>query len=161
MKSKFRYTAYIVALISVLLFIMLVILLVKSINSDASLWKTFLIAAFFLFIWLWMFFGELRSKTVSVEIGEDKIRIRKYLGIGTLKEYQIDEISGFKISVLRSKGGVYKYLYLMADDKKIAKISEYYHRNYKDLKKFLITAGVRSLGIERFGNLQELKDLFS
>jgi len=161
LKSKFRYTAYIVALISVLLFIMLVILLVKSINSDASLWKTFLIAAFFLFIWLWMFFGELRSKTVSVEIGEDKIRIRKYLGIGTLKEYQIDEISGFKISVLRSKGGVYKYLYLMADDKKIAKISEYYHRNYKDLKKFLITAGVRSLGIERFGNLQELKDLFS
>jgi len=98
---------------------------------------------------------------VSVDIDHDKIRIKKYLGIGMLKEYQIGEISGFKISVLRSRGGVYEYLYLMVGDKKIGKISEYYHRNYKDLKNFLITSGLRNLGTEQFSNRQELKDIFS
>ena len=161
MKSKFRYTAYLVALVSVLLFIILVTFFKKYVNSDVPLWKTFLITVFFLFIWIWMFFGELRSKMVSVDIDHDKIRIKKYLGIGMLKEYQIGEISGFKISVLRSRGGVYEYLYLMVGDKKIGKISEYYHRNYKDLKNFLITSGLRNLGTEQFSNRQELKDIFS
>jgi len=46
------------------------------------------------------------------------------------EEYQTGKISGFKISIIRSKaGGFYEYHYLMAADKKIAKLSEFYHRN--------------------------------
>ncbi len=146
MRSKFRYTAYIVALVSVLLFILLVTFLRKYVDSDVPLWKTFLITAFFLFIWIWMFFGELKSKIVSVDMDCDSIRIKKFLGVGTLKEYQIDEISGFKTSTLRSKGGAYEYLYLMVDNKKIGKISEYYHRNYKDLKNFFDNGGAKKPG---------------
>lgn len=161
MKSKFRYTAYTVALVSILLLIILIIFLRERVDSGVALWKTFLSATFFLFLWIWMPFGELRTKIVTVDIDYDKIRIRKYLGLGISKECQIDDISGFKISVLRSKGGVYEYLYLMVGNKKIAKISEYYHKNYRDLKRFLIAAGIPNLGIERFSNRQELRDLLS
>ena len=108
-----------------------------------------------------MFFGELRTKIITIDIEYDKVRVKKYGGLGISKEYQIDDISGFKISILRSKNGVYEYLYLIADNKKIAKISEYYHGNYKELKKNLIAARIPRLGIERFSNRQELRDTFS
>ena len=81
--------------------------------------------------------------------------------MGFANTYQIDEISGFKTSILSAKGTCYEYLYLMIGEKKIAKISDFYHGNYKELKRYIISKGIKNMGVVWFSNRQELKDIFS
>ena len=119
------------------------------------------ISIFFVFVWNWIFFIELRTKAISVEIGSDAIKVKRYLGLGPTKVYLLDSITGFKTSILQSKGGSYEYLYLMIGDRKIAKLSEFYHGNYKELKSNIVSLGIKRLVAEVFSNWRELKDIFS
>jgi uncharacterized integral membrane protein len=153
MKSRFKYSAYLVAFATILFAIILLTLFVQNINSNKfPLVPLSFISAFFVFIWTWMFFGELRTKVIYIEIRADHIKVKRYLGFGFSKIFYLEDITGFKISILPSKAGSYEYLYLMVGDRKIAKLSEFYHSNYKELKSCMISLGIKRLGTEVFSN---------
>jgi len=162
MKSKFKYSAYLLALATISLAVILLSLFIQNISSNKfPLGPLILISAFFAFIWIWLFFGELRTKVIYVEIQGDYIKVKHYLGLGSSKIFYPEDITGFKISILPSKGGSYEYLYLMRGNRKIAKLSEFYHSNYNELKSNIVSLGIKRLSTEVFSNWQELKDMFS
>ena len=115
--------------------------------------------ALLIFIWTWMLFGEIRTKAVKVTIENNCIVVSHYLGLGKKKEYGLAVFDGFKTSILPSEYESYEFLYLMEKNKKRVKLSQFYHKNYKELKNSLAKS-VKNLGNEKFNMLSELKEIF-
>jgi len=112
------------------------------------------------FTFAWLFFGEFRTKMIKVKIDDDGITIKKFGGLGVSKRFLFTELDGFKISILRSQAKNNEYLYFMQGYKKIGKISDFYHKNYLDLKG-LIKTKIKDLGFENFSYIDEIKESFS
>jgi hypothetical protein len=162
MKSKFRFTAYLLSFLGTVFTVLVVMALSgNAFNPTMSLIPFMLFCSFFVFIWIWLIFGELRTKTVRIEIEDRTFLVKRYLGLGTSRHFDLDDISGFKTSILSSNTGTYEYLYLMVGTRKIAKLSEFYHSNYKELKRYIVSMDIKNIGFERFSNRQEFKDIFS
>ncbi len=115
--------------------------------------------ALLVFIWIWMLFGEIRTKAVKVTVENNHITVSNYLGFGKKKRYSLAAFDGYKTSILPSEYDTYEFFYLMADNKKRIKLSQFYHKNYKELKDNL-TRKVRNLGNEKFNMLREIKEIF-
>lgn len=118
-----------------------------------------LIIIFFLFVWIWLIFGELRTKVLKVWMNEDGIMVRNFFGVGTRKTYTWDKFDGYVTSLLPSRYGVYEYLYLVKGRRKVIKISEYYHRNYIELKEE-IAKHTTDLKTEKYSLWREIKEVF-
>lgn len=125
---------------------------------DDKLFPKIFLPGILVFSFIAIFFGEIRTKYISVEINTDEIIEKRFLGL-QMKSYRCSEIEGWKYSHLPSKGGTYEYLYLYKDGRKIIKISEFYHRNYADVKSYVKTQ-FRDLGYEKFSYFDELKETF-
>lgn len=112
------------------------------------------------FTLLWLFFGEFRTKMIKVVLNDDHLLINKFGGLSIAKKYFYKDLDGFKTSILRSRGGDNEYLYFIKDNKKVGKISDFYHKNYLELKTE-ISSKLDDLGIEKFSYKDELKETFS
>ena len=108
-----------------------------------------------------LIFGELRSKVVKISISGDQIVKRGFGGLGYKYVFYFDEIEGYRISNISSKADTYEYLYLIKDGKKVIKLSQFYHSNYKEIKTEILKKGIRSLGIEQWSLLKETKEIYS
>lgn len=161
MESKFKYSAYLVAVLTIVSAMLLIWLLIATLKSEQTNLVIVIVYFFLGFLWVWMFLGELRTKAIHVKIQNDSIKIKRYLGFGITRIYHIEEITGYKTSILTSKNGSYEYLYLMAGDRKIGKLSAFYHNNYQELKSYIVALHIKNLGFEPFSSLQQLKDIFS
>jgi len=155
--SKFKIRAFIIAFLLISLTGLIVFILINI--KLFSLAKIIFYAFFLGISWIFLFYGELRTKAISFTIDPESITIRRYWGLGKKKEYSLSCFDGFKTSLLRSNAGTYEYLYLMIGDKKIVKISAYYHRNYLEIKKFL-NHHIKNLGFEPFSLIDEIKEIF-
>lgn len=109
---------------------------------------------------LWLFFGEFRTKMIKVVLNDDHLLIRTFGGLSTAKKYLYKDLDGFKTSILRSRAGDNEYLYLIKDNKKVGKISDFYHKNYLELKTE-ISSKLDDLGFEKFSYKDELKETYS
>lgn len=109
---------------------------------------------------LWLFFGEFRTKMIKVVLNDDHLLIKTFGGLSTAKKYLYKDLDGFKTSILRSRGGDNEYLYFIKDNKKVGKISDFYHKNYLELKTE-ISSKLKDLGFEKFSYKDELKETFS
>lgn len=108
--------------------------------------------------WLWIILIELRTKATSITIDKDIIRIKSFLGIGFPQKFNIDELDGFVISsVPNGVDEKFEHLYLIKNKRKIARISEFYHKNYLEIKNS-ISSKASFLGEERFDVMLELKE---
>lgn len=114
---------------------------------------------FFVLLWAWIFFGELRTKAVKVELRDNEITCSGYLGLGKKKVYYWKEFNGFETSLLPSQFNTYEFLYLLVNGKKKIKLSEYYHSNYAELKELLMSR-VNDLGQKKFSFQVEVKEIF-
>ncbi len=161
MKSEFNFAAYWMFLLGILFPLLLgVVALDDRTYSNLSSTELIIACAFFLCIYIWMIFGELRTKVISITMADNNIVIRRYLGLGFVQRINANDITGFKISVLPSRAGSYEYLYLMVGDRRVAKLSVFYHSNYKELKKYVVSLNIKFIGKSRFSNRQELRDIF-
>ena len=106
-------------------------------------------------------FGELRTKAVKIYIGNSSIAKKSFLGLGLETTYNFSDLSGYKTSKLSSKNGTYEVLYVMSGDKKVIKLSEFYHSNYKELKADLMRKNLKSLGVEYWSFIRETKEIFT
>lgn len=163
MKSHFRGWAYFVAFYALLFTCILLLCIIGDVfyNTIMPAYFYFIISFFVIFVWIWVIFGELRQKVISVEVGYDHVVIKRYMSLGSPKTFYFNEIDGFKTSDLPSRGAVYEYLYIMAGGKKIAKMSQFYHKNYTDIKEMLISEKVKNLGYEEYSANRELKEIFA
>jgi hypothetical protein len=114
---------------------------------------------FFVFFWLWLFFGELRTKAIIVTLESEKISKRSFLGLGPKRIFSFDEFDGYSICSVPAKVGEYEFLYLIKKGKKEIKLSELYHSNYYQIKKE-IEQRLKSLGKKQFSYITEFKEIF-
>lgn len=112
-----------------------------------------------LFVIIWLFFGEFRTKMIKVIIKEDYLLIKKFGGLFISKKFYYKELDGFKISVLTSTASTNEYLYLIKDGRKVGKLSDFYHKNYIDIKEEVKTK-LTDLGVEKFSYIDEIKEIF-
>jgi hypothetical protein len=161
MKSKFSFwvmlITFVIFILSGLNYLIFTTLILFDKNDTTAGILAFI--ALLLFTWVWLIFGELRTKIITVQIDYNIITVTNFGGLGRKKEFAYKEFEGYRTALLPSKGRTYEYLYLMKDGKKKIKISQFYHRNYSQLKKE-ITKKVKFLGQERFSYLREFKEIF-
>ena len=81
--------------------------------------------------------------------------------MGLKKTYSIDNINGYILSHVSSKNGRYEYLYIMIGRKKVIKLSEFYHRNYNELKSAILNKNIKYLGYQQWNLVKETKEIFS
>jgi len=159
-KSKFKYGAYILAILAIAFSMMLSFMLSMYFWLPIPIAFYIIVNLFCIFSWIWLIFGELRTKVIRVDIGYDNFMVRGYFGFGASKTLYFNEIEGYKIAVLPAQGTSYEYLYVMAGNKKAIKLSEFYHKNYTELKEGISSAKIKYLGFEDFSYAKELKEIF-
>ncbi|SEF58875.1 hypothetical protein SAMN05421847_0393 [Halpernia humi] len=161
MKSKFTIKAFLPIILLFpfvyLIFLLLPIVLKENTGYDDKIF-VILFPIFLIFIVVILFYGEIRTKFIIVEINKYEIKVKKFLGLFT-KSYKVNEIQGWKYSHLASKDRIYEYLYIYKNGKKIIKISQFYHANYSKLKN-QIQQNFKNLGYEKFSFKDEFKEFF-
>ena len=161
MQSKFTIKSYLVLFLSccliTLIFKVIPILFNDSYYKDKLFPKIFL-PSLLIFSFIYLVISEIRTKFIIVEIGRKEIKVKRFLGLKT-ETYKFSDIEGWKYSHLTSRGGTYEYLYLYQENKKIIKISEFYHKNYLQLKN-IVQENFKTLGYEQFSLLDEFKEIF-
>ncbi len=161
MKSQFKYGAYITATIAIFFTIMLIgTLSVYLFGMHVPIAFYLVVNCYFILVWFWMVAGELRTKVISVEIGFDHFIVRRYFGLGASHTYYFNDIEGYETAILPAKGASYEFLYMVSGGKKIIKLSQFYHKNYADLKEHIAMLKIKDLGFEQFRYGREIKEIF-
>ncbi|WP_407520540.1 hypothetical protein PDL71_10010 [Lacibacter sp. MH-610] len=161
MKSRFRFWSYLMlacflAMTYILLLLIYVVFFKQANEKDTII---VVVIFFFLFVWLWLFFGEIRTKTISAHLSNEGIRYKTYFGFSFSQIYKWSDFEGYKTSLVPSKGRSYEYLYLFINGKKVIKVSEFYHSNYSEMKKY-VAARVSYLGKEDYRYFRDIKEVF-
>ncbi|TXF79234.1 hypothetical protein [Chryseobacterium sp.] len=163
MKTKPTVKAYLLLLLIFSFAVLIVKIIPFFFNNpyyDDKLFPKFFVPTCTIFSFVYLIFGELRTKNIIVEIEINQINVKRYFGLKN-EIYKFSEIQGWKYSDLSSKGGSYEYVYLYNyNGKKIIKISEFYHKNYWAIKE-LIEANFKDLGYEKFSYIDEFKEAFT
>ena len=162
MKSKFTIKSFLVLILSIACLFLIFKVIPTFFNNpyyEDKLFPKIFVPGLICFTFFFLVFGELRTKFIKVELNKDKIKVQRFLGLKN-ENYTLLEIEGWKYSLLSSQGGTYEYLYLYKNNKKIIKISEFYHSNYKQLKQE-IQDQYKYLGFEKFSFIDELKEIFT
>ncbi len=102
---------------------------------------------------------ELKDKIIAIKFEQNDIKINRFCGIKNPIFIDNKEIEGFYNSIVTTKNGSYNYIYVMKGNKKIAKISEQYHKNFNDLSSE-IEKRYKNLGFINSNFISELKDMF-
>lgn len=135
LKSKLKYTILLPLFIAVFCFSFMVYLgfqLTIEVDSLAiGVEIATLIPMFFIF--LWAFWGELRTKALKIAIDSKNIAVSSFGGLGREKTYALDAFDGYNTSELYSASGSYQYIYLMFNRNKAVKISSFYISNYIEI----------------------------
>ncbi len=159
LKSKFKFRALLIPILILAITFISAYIVTENwpIEIKKIRWIEIYMTVLFLFTWVWLVFGELRTKVIEVTIENNHIEKKNYLGLN--QKYSFKDFNGFQTSILTSKGESFEYLYLVKNNQKIIKISEAYHKNYGELKN-RIAENSKDLGEIKFSYIDEFKDMF-
>lgn len=135
-KSKFTIKAYSVFLILFILFLMAGGCVQWMDTASESLHKTIsilLLLLLLVFIYL-LITSELKTKMVKVIINSDHISAVRYAGLFQKEQLYFKELEGYFIKQVESESSRSEFCYLIKDGKKTLILSDYYHKNYRELK---------------------------
>ncbi|HNE46663.1 MAG TPA: hypothetical protein PLM27_10870 [Chitinophagales bacterium] len=158
--SKFKFR--IAMPIAMTLFVLVLLGFIIGSFIDGSITPSigiFAFMLFFIFLLIWIVFGELRTKVIRVELKDDAVMVSSYFGLGKKRMYNLTQFEGFETAILPSNYDKYEYLYLMTNGKKVVKLSQFYHKNYNELKT-VIEGTVTNLGEKSFSMIEEFKEIF-
>jgi hypothetical protein len=160
-QSKFRFTVCFPLLIMLIIIATTCFIIFDAIKDGSIpvLVVYFILSIAMFFFFAWALLGELKKKVNSVKIENSTIISKNYLGLGSSQKISFDAFEGFTTSILSTTSNDYEYLYLMKDDKKTIILSEFYHRNYSELKKTL-QSKTKFLGDKPFSMSREIKEIF-
>ncbi|MEZ5037207.1 MAG: hypothetical protein R2760_06930 [Chitinophagales bacterium] len=160
MKSKFTIKTYfVIILLFAVIFLTLKVIptFFDNPNYNDKIFPKIFVPSMLLLTLLFLI-GELRTKIVMIKIENNQFEIKKFFGL-KVETYKFSEIQGWKYSFQTSKGGTYEYLYLYKNDKKNIKLSEFYHKNYSNLRNE-IENKIKYLGYEPFSFIDEFREIF-
>lgn len=121
----------------------------------------FLIAALiFGFIFLYVLLFELRTKALKIRIDSGSLSIKNFVGFGVENSYHLNDFEGYVTSIIKTKYNAYEYLFLVKGRKRVNVGSEYYHKNYLEIKT-VISNHLKFLGNEKYGFKRVVQDLFN
>ena len=161
MKSRFKFGAYFVMVLSIIFTgMMLLSFSVYFFGIIIPIGLYLFFNFWLILVWIWLVYGELRTKAAAVYIAFDYFTVKGYLGLGPEKTYYFNEIEGYLIAILPAKGTSYEYLYIVKGGKKVIKLSQFYHSNYAELKSGISSTSIKDLGFEDFNYGRELKEIF-
>lgn len=157
-KTKFSIRAYLIGLAFLFSVFLMIKILQASLSSNSG---ELFHAIFFSLITIFIFvslFSEIRTKAIIFQIKGREVVVKYFFGIFPTS-FMKNKINGWKYSRVEFRSNVYEYLYLYKDGNKIAKISQYYHRNYFKIKNE-IQGEFKYLGYEEQTLMQNFKDIF-
>ena len=159
LKSKFKFRALLIPILIIALTTFSTHILIENLPMEIEQirWIDVYMAVLFLFTWIWLVFGELRTKIIEVTIQNNQVEKKNYFGLNQV--FNFKDFDGFQTSILTGKGQSFEYLYFVKGNRKIIKISEAYHKNYSDLKD-RISTNLKDLGEIQFSYFDELKEVF-
>ncbi|MEZ7499564.1 hypothetical protein QO200_12550 [Flavobacterium sp. Arc3] len=131
-------------------------LLYITLNSSKA---GILIPLLLLIFVIYFFLNEFRTKAHKIEIQNEKIIVKKYFGLGKKKFFKLKDLEGFNVLIQPSKSGCYEYIFILNEGKRIASISEFYHRNYITMKS-AIEKKIKYLGQTEYKFKNEYKEMF-
>lgn len=160
-RSKFKWQVLlpIVSLILVVGIFIALITRVLMTATGALPIVAFIAIVFFVFIICWLVFGEIRTKMAVISIHAGEVSVTGWMGAGTVRRYRFEELEGYRISFLPAEYNYYEYCYLYQSNRKVMKLSSFYHQNYKEIKA-VIAANTKDLGEESFNLIREVKEIF-
>ncbi len=160
-ESRLKFYVYILPILTFSFPILLysALFLKGGFSPDLPIYIVLFFSSLMLFCFLLLLFGELRTKAIYIRIEDDKIIVKRYLGLGSKREFKIDNFDGYTVSNLYSFSGIHEYLYLTKNGRKMIKISEFYHTNYLQLKE-AIHSKVNFTGRTKFRMVDELTEIF-
>ena len=83
-------------------------------------------------VYFWL--TEFRTRAHRVIIEENRITKREFFGFGDAKIYRYNEFRGFITSQQPGRLGTKEFIFLIKEGKRTICISQFYHRNYFQLK---------------------------
>lgn len=158
-ESTFKPGVFLPLIAVSLLFGILLFFLFYFIHLPGGYIALVIVVPLCLFFIVWISHGELRTKAVKVTIGVDRIKVAQFMGYGARKEYLLSEIEGYTLCLLPAEYRDYEYLYLIKDGKKVIKLSEFYHRNYLEMKNE-IALKCKKMKPEKFSLISEWKEIW-
>jgi glucan phosphoethanolaminetransferase (alkaline phosphatase superfamily) len=158
MESKFKIVSYFILLFLFFSTGLLIKILFDFATTFNSKFAGSLVVLLLLFVVL-IIFIELKDKIIAIKFEQNGIKINRFCGIKNPIFINNKEIDGFHNSIVTTRNGSYNYAYLMKGNKKIAKISEQYHKNFKELFSE-IEKKYKNLGFINSNFISELKDMF-
>ncbi len=158
MKSKFKIGSYFTL---IFLFFSTVLLIKILFDFDTTFNSKFAgsFVVLLLFFVVFIIFIELKDKIIAITFEQNSVIINRFCGLKNPVFFDDKEIEGFHKSIVTTKYGRYNYIYLMKGNKKIAKISNQYHKNFGDLSSE-IEKRYKNLGFINSNLTSELKDMF-
>jgi hypothetical protein len=114
--SKFTILASLIAVLCLVTTVLNIFLLfnneVMYSYNTPIIFRVFF-SVFFIYIFSFLFFGELRSKVVKINLNQGKIEKNGFGGLGYKHTFLFNEIDGYKTSYISSSSGFYEYFYLI------------------------------------------------
>ena len=159
MNSKFKIMSYFLT-IFFLAYCAILGYFAINFGEGISSFKAAIFVNVSLLIGLIIVFFEIKHKVIKISFNNNYITITRYFGLFNSLILKHSEISGFHNSEVSTRYGSYDYIYLMKGDKKVAKISNQYHKNFKELKQE-IENKYKDLGKINSDFFSEIKDIFS
>jgi phosphorylcholine metabolism protein LicD len=159
MKSKFKTISYFILTFFIFFIGFLVIILVdfKTVFNSKIAGSILVLLIFFS---AFLIFIELKDKIIAIILEHNSVIINRFCGLTNPVFFYDKEIEGFHNSIVTTRRyGRYNYIYLMKGNKKIAKISNQYHKNFGDLSRE-IEKKYKNLGFINSNFMSELKDMF-
>jgi hypothetical protein len=89
-------------------------------------------------IWLVIVGGELRLKTHRIYFKANNIEVRSFFGLGKKQTYAYNTISECTIGLQPAYPFPYECITLISNQKEILRISQFYFRNYLEMKLLVI-----------------------
>lgn len=159
-QSKFRSkVAGPVIIIVMIVGLIILISVIWSWSPEFPVWPMLFFYIPTIFLGCMMIFGELRRRVLKVTIDKETITVRRYMGWGKEELHFLNTFDGYQLTHLQSRYGSYEYLYLIRDGKRVIKLSDFYHKNFEELKS-AIAAKVKYNGWLEYNFAREIRQFF-
>jgi len=166
MKVKSKYKAWVFLPVFLLILVsgLLCLIICKIVSKENVSIENlpsvvYVVVGLLLFILTWLLFGELRKRSISVAINNSSITRKNFIGFGSPKVFDLNEFEGFVTMLVPSTWEDYEYLYLLRQNHKAIILSEFYHKNYQELKRE-ISNKVTFLGNKPFTLMEVIKNIY-
>jgi hypothetical protein len=160
MKSKFNFRVYLIPFLIIIFFGLGIIALIDALlkNDFDNDKNQILQGILFIIAFGLILLHQVKTKLTTIIFSTNNVEITDWFKKRSIIKF--NEINGFELRTVKGKYKNYEYIYILKNDQRVATISQTYHENYSDLKRFVVE-NFKNLGVSKFGFLSEIKEIIT